>query len=571
MRRKILVPLVLILVVAYGGLVATLVSGNSPELGLDLQGGVSVVLAPTGDATGDQLDQSVSIIRDRVDALGVAEPDITRQGDAIVVQLPGVRNRDRALALVGQTAELQFRPVLTSAPLPADEVADAQAAADAQVGGAGAEDGEEGDAGGDDAESTTESTEATTGTTAAEGALGMVEGESAAAPPQDPAPAEDATTTTTPTTTEGDADATGDAASQVPELTPRDQDDPEAEVTLAGLPDRGAAEGTTNVYQLGPSMATGRIVSTASADIQNGQWLVRLEMKGGADGIDRFNEIAATCFTQSPECPSGQAAIVLDSIVQSAPTIQEASFAADQIQISGNFTEGEAKDLALVLRYGSLPVELERQSVQTVSASLGDDSLRAGIVAGIVGLILVALFMLVYYRALGLVVVLGLTVWGSLMYTIISFLGETQGLALTLAGVTGIIVSIGITVDSYVVYFERLKDEVKAGRTLRTSTDRSFKRAFRTILAADFTSFLGALVLWWLTVGSVRGFAFFLGLSTLLDVVVAWFFTRPTVMLLSRNRAFTEMPVLGVARGLAAEPAPTPAADRPVAVSGAER
>jgi preprotein translocase subunit SecD len=567
MRRKILVPLVLILVVAYGGLVATLVSGNSPELGLDLQGGVSVVLAPTGDATGDQLDQSVSIIRDRVDALGVAEPDITRQGDAIVVQLPGVKNRDRALALVGQTAELQFRPVLSSAPLPADEVADVQAAADAQVGDAG------GDAGSttETTEATTGTTEATTGTTGSEGAFGLVEGESATAPAQDPTPAEDATTTTAPPTTEGDAGATGDAPSQVPELTPRDQDDPEAEVTLAGLPGRGPAEGTTNVYELGPSMATGRIVSTASADIQNGQWLVRLEMKGGADGIDMFNEIAATCFSQSPECPSGQAAIVLDSIVQSAPTIQEASFAADQIQISGNFTEGEAKDLALVLRYGSLPVELERQSVQTVSASLGDDSLRAGIVAGIVGLILVALFMLVYYRALGLVVVLGLTVWGSLMYTIISFLGETQGLALTLAGVTGIIVSIGITVDSYVVYFERLKEEVKAGRTLRTSTDRSFKRAFRTILAADFTSFLGALVLWWLTVGSVRGFAFFLGLSTLLDVIVAWFFTRSLVVLLSRNRVFTEMPVLGVARGLAAEPAPTPTADRPAAVSGAPR
>ena len=337
-------------------------------------------------------------------------------------------------------------------------------------------------------------------------------------------------------------------------------------VLLAG------ADGTT-IYQLGPALATGRIVKTASADIQNGTWLVRLEMRGGEDGIDTFNEIAATCYAQNPDpqvCPTGQLAIVLDSVVQSAPTINEPSYGAEDIQISGSFGESEAKDLALVLRYGSLPVELERQSVQTVSASLGDDSLRAGIIAGIVGLSLVALYMLLYYRALGLVVILGLTVWGALLYTIISFLGETQGLALTLSGVTGIIVSIGVTVDSYVVYFERLKDEVKAGRTLRTSTDRAFKRAFRTVLAANFTAFLGALVLWWLTVGSVRGFAFFLGLSTLLDVVVAWAFTHPIVVLLSRNRLFTDMPFFGVARGLAPPPAPV-AAEPSVAVSGAGR
>ena len=568
MRRKILLPLVLILVVAYGGLIATLVSGNSPELGLDLQGGVSVVLAPTGDASGDQLDQSLAIIRERVDALGVAEPDITRQGDAIVVQLPGVKNRDRALALVGQTAELRFRPVLQTAPFPEDEVASAQEQADAEV---GATTTTTAPAGGE----TTTTVPAAPSTS--EGAVGLTEGESAAGPVQDP-PATDPTATTAPaagatTTTTAPADDPTQAPTEaeVPPLTPRDQDVADQQVTLAGLPNE--EDGTTAIYQLGPALATGRIVKTASADIQNGQWLVRLEMRGGENGIDTFNEIATTCYAQQPDpqvCPTGQLAIVLDSVVQSAPTINQPSYEADQIQISGSFGESQAKDLALVLRYGSLPIELERQSVQTVSASLGDDSLRAGIVAGIVGLTLVAIYMLIYYRALGLVVILGLTVWGALLYTIISFLGETQGLALTLSGVTGIIVSIGVTVDSYVVYFERLKDEVKAGRTLRTSTDRAFKRAFRTVLAANFTAFLGALILWWLTVGSVRGFAFFLGLSTLLDVVVAWAFTHPMVVLLARNRVFTDMPYLGVARGLAAPEAPAPA-DRPVAVSGAGR
>jgi preprotein translocase subunit SecD len=152
-----------------------------------------------------------------------------------------------------------------------------------------------------------------------------------------------------------------------------------------------------------------------------------------------------------------------------------------------------------------------------------------------------------------LVMIVGVGISGALLYAIVSWMGQTRGLALTLAGVTGIIVSIGVTVDSYVVFFERLKDEVKAGRTLRTSTERAFKRAFRTILAADISSFLGAAILWWLTVGSVRGFAFFLGLSTVLDVIVAYLFTRPTVILLARNRFFTEMPGFGVARGLATD------------------
>jgi preprotein translocase subunit SecD len=547
MRRKILLPLIFIMVVAYGGLAATIAAGNSPELGLDLQGGVSVVLAPTTDASGEQLDQALEIIRSRVDALGVAEPEITRQGDAIVVQLPGVKNRDRALELVGQTAELRFRPVLQD------------------LSGIGQ---------GGDGESTTSTTATTapgstdttapaaTDTTAPaeEAALGLVEGESAAAPLQEPT-----TTTTAPVVPPTTAPAPVTEPSQIEE-TPRDQDEADATVILPGLED-------DSLYQLGPTLATGRIVKTAAADIQNGQWLVSLEMRGGENGIDKFNEIAAQCFVEAPDpqvCPSGRLAIVLDSVVQSSPSISEASYEADSISISGSFGESEAKDLALVLRYGSLPVELERQSVQTVSASLGDDSLRAGIIAGVVGLALVALYMLVYYRALGLVVIVGLTVWASLLYTIISYLGVAQGLALTLAGVTGIIVSIGVTVDSYVVYFERLKDEVKAGRTLRSSTERAFKRAFRTILAADTSAFIGAAVLWWLTVGSVRGFAFFLGLSTVLDVFVAWFFTRPTVTLLSRSRVFTEMPVLGVARGLAA-PAPDPAAERPVATAGVGR
>ncbi|HET6772497.1 MAG TPA: protein translocase subunit SecD [Acidimicrobiales bacterium] len=530
MRRKFLVPLLLILIAAFGGLAATLAAGNSPELGLDLQGGVSVVLAPTGEASGEQLDQALNIIRDRVDALGVAEPEITRQGDAIIVQLPGAKNRDRALALVGQTAELRFRPVLNEAAVPADVLDEAQATADEAVGEGATTTtapADEGDEGGDT-------------TTTSEAALSLTEGESAAAVQEQP------TTTAPPettTTTAGEGDQPAEA--EPPTLTPRDQDEADATVTLPGV------DGET-VYVLGPTLATGRIVRTAAADIQTGQWMVGLEMRGGEDGIDKFNEIAAQCYQAADPavCPTGRLAIVLDSVVQSAPTINNPTFAADQISISGSFSESEAKDLALVLRYGSLPVELERQTVETVSATLGEDSLRAGVVAGVAGLIVVALYLILYYRALGIVVVFGFGVWGALMYTVVSWLGATQGLALTLAGVTGMIMSIGVTADSYVVFFERLKDDVRAGRTLRSSTERSFKRAFRTILAANMTSFIGAAVLWWLTVGSVRGFALFLGLSTVLGVIVTWCYTRPVVIWLSSHRLFTEMPVLGVARGL---------------------
>ncbi|MBN2623385.1 MAG: protein translocase subunit SecD [Acidimicrobiales bacterium] len=552
MRRKILLPLLFILVVAFGGLAATFAVDNSPELGLDLQGGVSVVLAPTGEATGEQLDQSLSIIRERVDALGVAEPDITRQGDAIVVQLPGAENRDRALELVGQTAELRFRPVLQQVPVGAEALDQAEAAA------------REAEA---DGTTTTSTTAPEQEPAPDEGAIGLAEGESAAAVQQDPTTTAPPQTTTTapPEAAEGEPPAEGEGAQPpegegVPALTPRDQDVEDAEVTLAG-------EDGETMYVLGPSLATGRIVKTASAEIPQGEWIVSLEMRGGEDGIDKFNEIAAQCYQASnPQvCPTGQLAIVLDSVVQSAPSINNPSYRADEISISGSFTESEAKDLALVLRYGSLPVELERQTVQTVSASLGEDSLQAGVVAGIAGLVIVALYMILYYRALGVVVVFGFAVWAALMYAVISWLGETQGLALTLAGVTGMIMSVGVTVDSYVVFFERLKDDVRAGRTLRTSTERSFKRAFRTILAANTTSFIGAAVLWWLTVGSVRGFALFLGLSTALGVVVTWFYTRPVVMWLSASRVFTEMPVLGVARGLTGR---KPAATVDTAVSG---
>jgi preprotein translocase subunit SecD len=546
-RKRGLLPLVFIVVLAFAALAATLISGSSPELGVDLQGGASVVLQAKGDPGDGSIDQAIEIIRTRVDALGVAEPDIQSQGDAVVAQLPGVKNQQRALDIIGQTAELRFRPVLQAGAFPPE----ADPTGTTAPGGS--------------TTTTTAAGAASTTTTApststSEGALapGAIEGELAAAP----LGADGSTTTTaaaggssTTTTAAGDTTTT----SSLPQLSqdelnalcpvpdPED-DDPAADVFLPQLDDDGDL---VQCFHLGPSQVTGSALSGAAARLDpNGRWQVNPTFKAGENGIDSFNAVAAQCSPPSDTCPTGQLAIVLDGVVKSAPTIETSSFTRDEIQITGEFTERDAKDLALVLRYGALPIEFEDPTVETVSASLGQDSLRAGLIAGLGGLVLVALYMLLYYRALGLVVIIGLTIWASLNYALISFLSETQGLALSLAGVTGIIVSIGVTVDSYVVYFERLKDELRAGRTLRSSTDRAFHRAFRTILAADISSFIGAALLYWLTVGPVRGFAFFLGLSTVLDVVAAWFFTRPMVSLLSRSRLFTDAPFFGVARGL---------------------
>jgi preprotein translocase subunit SecD len=287
---------------------------------------------------------------------------------------------------------------------------------------------------------------------------------------------------------------------------------------------------------------TGKDVKTARAIYRSGKgWVVLLNFTD--DGFSKFQKVAEEWYTK-------QVAIVLDGEVKSYPTIQDSKFTSNEVEISGNFKEGEAKDLALVLKYGALPVALERQTVQDVSPTLGKDQLRSGIAAGLIGLALVALYMLVYYRLLGMVIWAGLLLAAGALYALTAWFGSVIGLTLTLSGVTGIIVSVGITVDSYVVYFERLKDEVRSGKTIRSSLDRGFTRSFRTILAADFVSLIGAALLYFLAVGSVRGFAFFLGLSTLLDIFVAYFFMHPLVSIIGRKESFTKAGWLGIASGL---------------------
>jgi len=510
MRRRELVPLVGILVITIVALAYTFIASNRPLLGLDLQGGVSVVLQPTGPVDEDQLDQAIDIIRRRVDALGVAEPEVSRQGETVLVQLPGIEDPQRALDLVGQTAELRFRPVLDILPpegttLPPD---------------------------------TTDTTDATDAT--------------------------DTTDTTAATDTTDAPSAEDDLLEQLnrPTTAPED-DDPAAEVVLPQVDDEG------NVVQrfvLGPTALRGDALSTANATLLGiSEWQVNVEFRGGDEGIDAFNAISASCHARSAECPTGQLAIALDSEVVSAPAIQPTNatfvpFAADQVVISGGFSEREAKDLALVLRFGALPVELEPQQIQTVSATLGRDALEAGVIAGLVGLALVTVYMVAYYRVLGVVAMLSLLVSFGLLWAIVSWLGATQGLALTLAGITGLIVSIGVSVDSNVVYFENIKEEAREGRPVRSAVEHSFASAFSTIVKADVTTLIGAVLLYVLTIGPVRGFALYLALATILDLVVSYFLMRPTVVALGRSRLRDHPHMLGI---------PTAPAPSPVVAGGA--
>ncbi len=531
-RRKLVYTLVGILVVAFGGLIATLVAGNQPSLGLDLQGGISVTQEPVGAFNTASLDLAVERIRERVDSLGVAEPEILRQGDAIVVNLPGVKNQKQAEELVKVTGQVYLRPVLiddqfnipcvTSDP-------NAQPATD----------------------NTTTSTAVTTGTspvvasdapttTAAGGPSRRPStantSTTSAEPSTTTAPASSTTTPGASTTTVADGSGTtvaGDTSNTLPPVPPESSGFVKA---------RGG-----NFCMVGPAGGTGEVFQDdATARIISGSgWGVTVSLRGGVNGEELWNALATQCFNATATCPTRQLAIQLDDEVISAPTVQTPTFSGS-VQITGSFSESEARNLARVLNSGSLPVRLETQAVQTVSPTLGKDSLRAAWIAGLVGLGLVFLFMALYYRTLGLIVVAGLSVSGALIWTIISFLSKTQGLALSLAGIAGLIVSVGVTVDSYVVFFERLKDEVRAGRSMRNSAQRGFAGAWHTIVVADMVSLIGAAVLWYLTVGSVRGFAFFLGLSTLCDLFVAYCFTRPVVLLLARTEWMARRKVMGI-------------------------
>lgn len=456
-----------------------------PKLALDLEGGTQIILTPiteTGQTvTDDQITQAIDIIRQRVDASGVAEAEITSQGGSnIVVALPGEPD-EATLDLVRQSAQMVFRPVLCST-----------------------------------------------------GVFGTVGCQTA---PADPQP--------TPTNPSDTAWITEELMT---ELFALDCTDP---ANLTGGPHLVGAKDTPVVacaqegfqaYLLGPVEIDGTHVDSAASGLRvtqtgavTNEWVTTIEFD--REGTTIFRDVTTRLI--SLESPRNQFAMVLDGLVVSAPSVN-AIIANGSAEISGNFTRESAATLARQLNFGSLPLTFEVQSEQQISATLGSESLQKGLLAGIIGLALVGLFSLFQYRALGTVTIMSLIIAGVLTYLALCVLSWWQGYRLSLPGVAGIIVAIGIIADSFIVYFERIKDELRDGRTLPAAVDEGWRRARRTILASDTVNFIAAFVLYFLAVGGVRGFAFTLGLTTLIDLIVVFCFTHPLMTLLARTRFFGE-------------------------------
>jgi preprotein translocase subunit SecD len=471
----------------------------TPKLALDLQGGTQIILSPLlldGQAvTTEQLDQAVSIIRQRVDASGVSESQVTTQGDTnIIVSIPGIPD-ENTLALIKASAKLEFRPVLiTSAGTPTAAV-DGSETPDP--------DGTE--------------TPAPDETPAAE------------APSAVPTDGSDLNWITPEIQKEFDD---LDCASVFRE--PGQIDDPDVPLVTCD------ANGFTK-FILGPVEVDGANISdasngtvTSSTGASTNTWAVNLEFD--EIGTEGFSTVTQRLFPL--EQPRNQFAITLDGFVITAPTTQ-AVITNGSAQITGSFDRESSKVLADQLKYGSLPIGFEVQSQENISATLGQDQLTSGLLAGLIGLILVVIYSAFQYRGLAIVTVGSLLVAAVLVYLLIAFLSWRQGYRLSMAGVAGLIVAIGITVDSFIVYFERVRDEIREGRNLEVAVENAWKRSIRTILASDAVSFTAAATLFLLTVGNVRGFAFTLGLTTIVDLIVVWLFTHPLLRLLARTRFFS--------------------------------
>ena len=501
------------------------------RLGLDLRGGTSVVLQPRitagqeGKVTNEAIDQAVSIIRQRVNSLGVAESEVVAQGSGtnrqILISVPG-ESGERVVELVGQTAELRFRQVLASGG-PVEAPAPAPSA------------------------SAVVTPEAATPQPSTSGSKLSKSAPYFASQTPDPIVTPKATTPAPAPAPAPPPDAQAQAAAAAGELLSQEfaaLDCTKDESTRGGggdspdLPFVTCDRDGSARYILGPAEVLGTQVKKATAAIDqagSGGWYVALDFN--KEGTTKFGAI--TQRVVSLTAPQNQVAIVLDGLVVSAPRIISAIIGGSA-QITGDFTQQEASDLANVLKYGSLPLAFDRGEVQQVSPTLGTDQLRAGLLAGGLGLILVILYSLFYYRALGLVTVGSLGLASLLLYLIIVVLGENIGFTLTLAGIAGAIVAIGITADSFIIYFERLRDEIREGRSLRSAVENGWTRARRTIIISDVVSLIAALLLYIFAIGNVRGFAFALGLTTIVDLIVVFLFTKPIITLLANVRFFRD-------------------------------
>ncbi len=524
-RRNLLISVLVVVAIALGSFAAVFAVRWSPRLGLDLAGGVSVVYTAEGNHVSQaDLNETVNILNMRVNGLGVSGAQVQTSGtNQISVSIPGVTDAQQVLNQIGQTARMYFRPVECFAyPEGVPKNAPKNYVPPRGVGTVPS------------CSSSYQLTASNLGVTP----NNSVQGYSSNNVPPDP-----------------QYEANPSTSVEKPNYE-------NSTVLLPGLSTTGSANGGQR-YVLGPSEMTGHSIGSAQAtQNQTGAWVVNYSLAGQANS-QLWDKVAQENFHQL-------LGIELDGVVYSAPIIQptQTGFTSfnGQGEISGNLTQSDAQNLAQAMNYGALPVTLKAATSETVSATLGHSALVAGLGAGIVGLILVLLYILLYYRALGLVVVSGLVLTAMVLWAIISALGHTSvAPSFDLAGITGLIVSIGITVDSYIVYFERLKDETRSGRSVRTSVDRGFKSAWRTVWAADFVSLIAAIVLYFVAIGNVKGFAFFLGLSTIMDMVVTWFYTRPLVILLGQSPRLQGTGAFSIATGLQAS---SPAGTVPVGAGG---
>ena len=477
----------------------------TPKLALDLQGGTQVILSPLlldGQAvTAEQLDQAVSIIRQRVDASGVSEAQVITQGDRnIIVSIPGVPD-ENTLALIKASAKLEFRAVLlTSVGAPTSSIDGGDLSPD----------------GADPAEDNAIDEEA-------------VEDESPSLPNAAPTDASDLNWITPELRAAFDA---LDCSS--PFRQPGQVDDPLLPLITCDVTG-------TEKFILGPVEVEGANISDASngtvqtsTGASTNTWAVNLEFDGV--GTQAFSNVTQRLFPLT--APRNQFAITLDGFVITAPTTQ-AVITNGSAQITGMFDRDSSKVLSDQLKYGSLPIGFEVESQENISASLGSEQLTNALIAGLIGLVLVIIYSAFQYRGLAIVTIGSLLIAAVLVYLFIAVLSWRQGYRLSLAGVAGLIVAIGITVDSFIVYFERVRDEIREGRSLEVAVENAWKRALRTILASDAVSFTAAATLFLLTVGNVRGFAFTLGLTTIVDLIVVLLFTHPLLQLLARTKFFS--------------------------------
>jgi len=470
----------------------------TPKLALDLEGGTQITLAAQNEngqtVTREQLDQAVSIIRQRIDASGVSEAEITTQGDQnVVVSIPGTPD-DATLERIQSSAKLEFRPVLTT-----------EAAATTAVG----EDG---------------STETP-------------------APSDEASPSLESTPSISPTDASDTNWITPALADQYTNFDCDDLDAEGANVAPADQPLVTCDNTGTYKYILGPTEVAGATISDATSGlvlnqqgVSTGAWGVNIEFN--SEGTEQFADVTTRLFGYGVGDPRNQFAIVLDGRVISAPSTN-AAITDGKPQISGSFTQDDAKTLADQLKFGALPIGFEVQSSEVISPTLGSSQLQSGLIAGLIGLLLVFGYSLLQYRLLGLVTVASLVVAGIITYFVLVILSWREGYRLSLAGVAGVIVAIGFTADSFIVYFERIRDELRDGRALVSAVEAGWKRALRTIFAAKAVNLLSAVVLFILAVGNVRGFALTLGITTIIDVIIVVLFTHPILQLLATTKYFS--------------------------------